>query len=67
LTKRQALHTAEVLSLATQNPNPDAKGNPERDTVRRREQAQRRSMQKAASVLGVIGIVALGAMMARNR
>jgi Fe-S oxidoreductase len=67
LTDRHALHTAEVLALAMHNPDFETKKYPERQIVRQRAQKQRRSMQKAASILALIGIVALGAVLAREK
>jgi Fe-S oxidoreductase len=63
LTNRQALHTAEILSLALHNPPLDSENYPERQIVRKRERTQKRSMQKA----GLITIiVVLGALLARK-
>jgi FAD/FMN-containing dehydrogenase/Fe-S oxidoreductase len=67
LTDRQALHTAEVLAMAMHNPDSADEHYPERSIVRRRERAQKRSMQKAASVFALAGAAALGAMMVARR
>ncbi len=66
LTDRQALHTAEVLSLAMRNPDVDAKDYPERQITRRREQAQKRSMQRAGLITALVGITVVGALLARK-
>jgi Fe-S oxidoreductase len=66
LTDRQALHTAEILSLALRNPAIDSENYPERQIVREREHAQKRSMQKAGLITISVGIVALGVLLARK-
>ena len=66
LTDRQALHTAEILSLAMRNPDLDAKDYPERQIIRRREQAQKRSMQKAGLITALVSVTIVGALFARK-
>ena len=56
LTNRQALHTAEVLSLAMKNPGADDHEPIEREVVRRRERARKRSMLEA----GLMAAAAVG-------
>jgi FAD/FMN-containing dehydrogenase/Fe-S oxidoreductase len=51
-TDRHALHTAEVLALAAQSPDGTSEEYPEREMIRRRENAQKRSMLKAAAITG---------------
>jgi hypothetical protein len=58
LTNRQALHTAEVLSLAMKNSERNDDQPPERDIVQRRDSARKRSMLKA----GVVAAAGLGAL-----
>ncbi|MGH9530464.1 MAG: FAD-binding and (Fe-S)-binding domain-containing protein, partial [Terriglobales bacterium] len=65
LTGRQALHTAEVLSLATHSVNDDGRP-PEQDIVRKREIARRRSMQKAG-VAACLGIAALAMLVGTRK
>ena len=61
LTNRQALHTAEVLSLAMKNPQIDDHQPIENEVARRREKARKRSMLEAgivaASALGIGALV----------
>jgi len=63
LTHREALHTAQLLSLAMHNPDTDAEDYPERQIVRKREAAQKRSMQRAGVAVAALGIAALGAIL----
>ena len=56
LTNRQALHTAEVLSLAMKNPGADDHEPIEREVVQRRERARKRSMLEA----GLMAAAAVG-------
>jgi Fe-S oxidoreductase len=60
-TDRQALHTAQVLQLALHNKghSPQAEGRPEAAMVRARNQAKRKGMVRAASLL-VAGAGAVG-------
>jgi FAD/FMN-containing dehydrogenase/Fe-S oxidoreductase len=67
LTHREALHTAQVLSLAMHNPDMDTVDYPERQIVRKREAAQKRSMQRAGVVAAALGIAALGAILTRRK
>jgi FAD/FMN-containing dehydrogenase/Fe-S oxidoreductase len=66
LTDREALHTAEVLSLALRNPTPGNDDFPERQITQRRKKAQRRSMIRAALVTAV-GFAVAGFAIARRK
>jgi Fe-S oxidoreductase len=60
LTNRQALHTAEVLSLAMRNAEIHEQEPMEAEIVRRRDKARKRSMLKAGIIAaGSVGIGAL--------
>lgn len=67
LTHREALHTAQVLSLAMHNPDMETEDYPERQIVRKREAAKKRSMQKAGVAVAALGIAALGAVLMRRK
>ncbi len=67
LTHREALHTAQVLWLAMHSPDMDAEDYPERQIVRKREAAQKRSMQRAGAVVAALGVAALGAVLTRGK
>ena len=67
LTDREALHTAQVLSIAMHNPEMDTEDYPERQIVRKREAAQKRSMQRAGVAVAALGIAALGALLTRRK
>jgi len=56
LTDRNALHTAELLSLAMQKPQLEDQAKPERQIMRRRKQAQRKSMLAAALALASLAV-----------
>ena len=59
LTERNALHTAQVLSLAMRNPDLSAHETPEAQIVERRRKAQKKSMWRAG-LLTVGAIAAAG-------
>ena len=67
LTDRRALHTAEMLSLAMHEPAVSTSDRPEAQIVRRREQAQNKSMLKAGFTVAAIGLVALGISLATRK
>jgi FAD/FMN-containing dehydrogenase/Fe-S oxidoreductase len=54
LTKRHALHTAEVLSMAMQSPDVMHEDYPERSVIRARAKAQRASMMKAGLAVAAV-------------
>lgn len=65
LSDRRALHTAEVLALAMENPDGQAKEFPEQQFIAPRIKAQKRSMLKAAlitagAIAGVSALAAIG-------
>jgi Fe-S oxidoreductase len=66
LTRRQALHTAEVLALAMSNSTLEDHNPPESGIVRRRERAHKRSMMKAGAV-SALGIAALAFFFSRRK
>jgi Fe-S oxidoreductase len=65
LTEREALHTAEVLSLAMRNRESHGDKFPESEIVERRNASRKRSMLKAGAIttaaLGVIGLAVFSA------
>jgi FAD/FMN-containing dehydrogenase/Fe-S oxidoreductase len=68
LTGRQALHTAEVLSLAMNQSEIGDHQPPESAIVQRREAARKESMLKAAAVItGVAGMAALAFFLGRRK
>jgi len=58
LTNRHALHTAELLALAMRNPDVNQQDYPERQMIRDREEAQKKSMLEAAGVLAALAAAA---------
>ena len=67
-THRKALHTAEVLSLAMNQPEIDDHQPPERAIVQRREAARKQSMLKAAAITaGVLGVTILAFFAGRRK
>jgi len=64
LTDRTALHTAELLSLALDNPDISGEAQPERRIVQRRKKAQKQSMVKAA--LAFVAIAGFAIVMLRK-
>ncbi len=60
LTKRTALHTAEVLALASSGGFVPLSQTPEHEVVRRRKKAQAKSMVTAALALGAIAGAGIG-------
>jgi FAD/FMN-containing dehydrogenase/Fe-S oxidoreductase len=68
LTKRQALHTAEVVALAMRDPDLAQRDYPERQFVQPRMREQQRSMAIAgAAVLGIAGGIAAMWLAPRER
>jgi len=68
LTTRQALHTAEVLSLAANQAEIGDHQPPESAIVQRREVARKQSMLKAAAItVGVLGMAGLAFFMGRRK
>jgi FAD/FMN-containing dehydrogenase/Fe-S oxidoreductase len=67
LTNRTALHTAELISLARQNPEMPRSASPERGIVRRREKAQKAAMVRAAMAVGTGAIMGLAIALLRRR
>jgi Fe-S oxidoreductase len=68
LTQRQALHTAELLSLAMNPSGLSDQQPPEYYIAQRRKAAKRQSMFKAAAVaFGVLGVTALSVFLGRKR
>jgi Fe-S oxidoreductase len=67
LTGREALHTAEVLSLAMHDYETASYNYPERPIVRSRKQAQRRSMWKAGLTVAAIAVAGFALVFARKR
>ncbi len=67
LTNRHALHTAEVLALAMENPDGQAKEFPEQRMIGARIKAQKKSMLKAALIAaGTIAAMTTFALIGRN-
>lgn len=60
LTEREALHTAEVLALAMQNPETAESEQPEKDVVNRRKRATKKSMIRAGVIAAGAALVGLG-------
>ena len=59
-TPRQALHLAEVMQMALRNSSGPRQMYPEQETARKRVEAQRRSMRRAAVAAGlIVGAIAL--------
>jgi hypothetical protein len=70
LTQRQALHTAELLSLAMNPSGLSDQQPPEYYIAQRRKAAKRQSMFKAAAAavaFGVLGVTALSVFLGRKR
>jgi hypothetical protein len=54
------------LALALRSPDADSKNYPERQVVRKRQAAQKRSMRKAELITALVGIAAVGALLIRE-
>jgi Fe-S oxidoreductase len=68
LTRREALHTAEVLSLAMRNRESRGDKFPESEIVERRNASRKRSMLKAGAITtAALGIIGLAVFSARGK
>ena len=66
LTGREALHTAEVLSLAMHHSDGVGQNYPERAALLARKKAQKQSMRKAALVTGAVAAAGIAIAFARR-
>ena len=67
LTGREALHTAEVLSLALHDPETPSYDYPERSIVGPRKKARKKSMLKAGLSIAAIAISGIAFVLARRK